>query len=103
MNEKVEQALTTVLRNWKEMSGSGRNDHEATANEFENSFYAFIEAVRVWIHGLEHKPQKLDDAYELPLIKEILAVLPDPLLLNFETEIELILEYKNRIEEDKYD
>jgi hypothetical protein len=103
MNEKIEQALNPVLRNWKAMSGSGMNEAEAAADMFESSFYDFIEEVRVWIHGLDHKPQTLYEAYKLPLFKKILALLPDPLLLNFETEIELILEDKNRIDEDKYD
>jgi hypothetical protein len=99
----VSSALTTVLRNWNAMSGSGGNEAEATADEFEHSFYAFIEAVRIWFHGLEHKPQTLDEMYELLWIKEILGLLPDPLHLNFETEIEFILEYKSRIDEDRYD
>lgn len=103
MNTKVEQALDVTLRNWKSMSGAENDEAETTANEFESSFYVFIDTVREWTYGLDQRPQTLEEFLELTLIKDILLLLPAPLHLNFETEAELIIEDKSRIDEDKYD
>jgi hypothetical protein len=103
MNAKVEQALNTTLRSWKSMSGSENIDAESTANEFEAAFYIFIDAVREWFNELEQRPQTLEEFLELSMIQDILDLLPAPLYLNFETEAELIVDHKSRIDEDKYD
>jgi hypothetical protein len=103
MDAKVEQALDATLRNWKSMSGSTDDKAESTADEFESSFYMFIDVVREWVYGLDQQPQTLEEFLELTMIKDILDQLPAPLHLNFETEAELIVEHKSRIDEDKYD
>ncbi|WP_238402983.1 hypothetical protein [Paenibacillus mesophilus] len=103
MNTKVEQALNTVLGNWKSMSGAEGDEAESTANTFEATFYQFIDAVRDWINGMEKRPQNMEELMELSLVQHILDRLPLPLHLNFETEAELILDDKIRIDEDKYD
>jgi hypothetical protein len=102
-NMKVKQALDATLRNWNAMSGSDNDDAESTANEFEGSFYCFIEAVREWVNGLDQRPQTLQEFLELSMIQDILDRLPAPLYLNFETEAELIVENISRFDEDKYD
>jgi hypothetical protein len=103
MNAKVKQTLDATLRNWKSMSGSENDEAESTANEFESSFYIFIDAVRAWVYGLDQRPQTLEKFLELSMIKDILDQLPAQLHLNFETEAEFIIENKSRIDEDKYD
>ncbi|NEW04805.1 hypothetical protein GK047_02075 [Paenibacillus sp. SYP-B3998] len=103
MNVKVEEALEVTLRNWNMMSGSGQSEAESTADEFESSFYQFIDAVREWVNALDQRPQTLDELLKLTLIKHILNKLPAPLHLNFETEAELILEHTSRIDDEKYD
>jgi hypothetical protein len=100
---KVKQALDATLINWNAMSESDNDDAESTANEFEASFYSFIEAVREWVSGLDQRPQSLEEFLVLPMIQDVLDRLPAPLYLNFETEAELILENISRIDEDKYD
>jgi hypothetical protein len=102
MNVKVKQALDTAINNWSSMTGSD-TDAESTANEFEASFYVFIDAVREWFYELAQRPQTLDDFLNLSMIQDILDLLPAPLHLNFETEAELIIENISRIDEDKYD
>ncbi|MEW9700599.1 hypothetical protein [Paenibacillus sp. SI8] len=103
MDAKVEETLNAALRNWKTMSKPDDEDAEETANEFEASFYTFIDAVREWTYRLDEQPQSLEEFLELGMIQEILERLPAPLHLNFETEAELILDYQNRVDEDKYD
>jgi hypothetical protein len=103
MNAKVQQALDAALRNWKSMSEADIGKAEPIANEFESSFYIFIDNVREWVNGLDQRPQTLEEFLELAMVKDILELLPAPLHLNFETEAELIIENKSRIEEDKYD
>jgi hypothetical protein len=103
MTSTVEQALDITLRNWQSMTGATEDEAESTANEFESSFYTFIDTVREWVYGLEQQPQNLEELMELPFIQYILGRLPAPLHLNFETEAELVLEHISRIDEDKYD
>jgi hypothetical protein len=105
MDTRVAQAFHTALKCWNSMSGAGADpdDAESSANEFEAAFYKFIDSVREWVHGLDHRPQTLEEFLELSMIQEIVEQLPGPLYLNFETEAELILENKSRIDEDKYD
>ncbi|MFC5647903.1 hypothetical protein ACFPYJ_01980 [Paenibacillus solisilvae] len=103
MNDNVEQRLRTMLRNWQTMSVSPNEEAESTADEFEASFYLFIDALREWVYQLDPQPQTLEELFELPAIQGLIDQLPGPLYLNFETEAELILENKLRIEEDKYD
>ncbi|WP_284645937.1 hypothetical protein [Paenibacillus silviterrae] len=103
MSPKVEQALQIALQNWSSMARADHEDSEAAANAFEASFYRFIDAVREWASGLEPQPETIEAFLELPMVQEMIDLLPAPLYLNFETEAELIVHNKLRVEEDKYD
>ncbi|MDF2670691.1 MAG: hypothetical protein K0R67_2997 [Paenibacillus sp.] len=104
MNARVQQALEITLSNWKAMSESSNHDEsEATANEFEDSFYVFIDAVREWYNELDQRPQTLEELAEQPVVLEVVDKLPEPLHLNFETELELIFEGISRVDDEKYD
>jgi hypothetical protein len=103
MNEKVWQALSAALHNWKAMSGAAGDTSESTAETFEASFYLFIDAVREWTYGLDQQPETLEAFMALSMIQQIVDLLPAPLQLNFETEAEWIVEHKQRIDEDQYD
>ncbi|NEN81205.1 hypothetical protein [Paenibacillus elgii] len=103
MNREVEQALQTTLQNWNSMALAEHEDSEAAANAFESSFYRFIDAVREWASSLEPQPETFEAFLDLPMVQEITELLPAPLYLNFETEAELIVQKKFRIEDEKYD
>lgn len=103
MNPNVEKALQITLRNWNAMSRSENDEQEATADQFQSSFYLFIDALSEWIHGLEPRPQTIDELLDLDMIQEIMDILPAPLHLNFETEAELIIDQVIRVDEDQYD
>lgn len=103
MDANVEQALEAALRHWKAMSGADNEEAESTADAFQASFYHFIDAVREWINGRNPRPQTLEAFLEMTEVQEIVDRLPAPLYLNFETEAELLIENKQRIDDDKYD
>ncbi|WP_409340725.1 hypothetical protein [Paenibacillus sp. MBLB4367] len=103
METKVKLALKTALGNWNAMSNPEQDDAESTANDFEASFYRFIDAFREWVYELEQTPETIDDLFDLPFVQDIINRLPAPLYLNFETEAELILDKISRVDEDKYD
>lgn len=104
MNAKVMQALNVTLKNWGHMSQPMPDEGpKLSAAKFENSFYIFIDTVREWIDEMDVRPQTLDEFLELPAVKEIFELLPAPLHLNLETEAELIIENKIRIDEDQFD
>ena len=97
------RALDAAVANWNALSGAGYDRAESAADEFEASFYRFIDALRDWVNRLSKRPQTLEELLGLPVMREIARRLPEPLHLNLETEAELILENTVRTEEDKYD
>ncbi|OAS20735.1 hypothetical protein [Paenibacillus oryzisoli] len=103
MDSKVKQALATTLHNWQVMTAYQSEEKEAVADQFQSSFYVFIDAVRDWALRQESLPLTLDEMLEMDMIQDIFDELPAPLHLNFETEIELILDRVERVDEDKYD
>lgn len=98
----MQEAFQEMVQNWNRM-GSTHDMDEAgdAADRFERSFYAFIEEVKAWVDALEKKPQSLDEALALPEIEAFSEELPGPLLLNFETELELIVEGLSRETDEK--
>ncbi|MGG4493593.1 hypothetical protein [Brevibacillus reuszeri] len=103
MDATIEKALHTMLENWERMKKSHEDDAEDDANTFEASFYQLMERIREWFGQLEAKPATLDDALLLPDMAQLEKKLPVEILLNFETELELIVEGETRIEDEKYD
>jgi hypothetical protein len=104
MNEQVNEALDTALRNWNAMSNSSYDEAEGSADQFESSFYTFIDAVRLWANtDLKPMPQTVEQFLALPIVFAIFDKLPAPLHLNFETEAELIVDQIIRIDDEKYD
>lgn len=102
--EKMREAFEYMQENWSRMQHSGDQDEaEEDANRFEKSFYAFIEAFKIWFNTLKPRPTTLDEVLVLPEVERITDELPVPLYLNFETELEYIVEDKTRIEDEKYD
>ncbi len=103
MDDKMNSLLETALRNWAALSNASHDDAEATADEFEASFYRFIDAVREWYLDQEPRPGTLEDMLDKPAIAAIVDLLPVPLYLNFETEVELMIDNVSRVDEDRYD
>ncbi|MBE1442464.1 hypothetical protein [Paenibacillus sp. OAS669] len=103
MKDIVTKELDTALSHWNAMSRSDQEEAEEMANAFEAAFYRFIDALREWVYALNPRPQTLDELLEMPFIRDITDRLPAPLYLNFETEAELIMENRSRIDDEKYD
>jgi hypothetical protein len=100
---QVREAFNEMIDNWNGMGRSDMDGAGEAADRFQNSFYHFVDELREWLGEQEKKPQSLDQALEIPAIRELADELPGPLLLNFETELELIVEGLQREEEEKYD
>ncbi|GAA3406296.1 hypothetical protein ACFFNY_23675 [Paenibacillus hodogayensis] len=103
MDDHVERMLRVVISNWNAMAMADGEESEPAADAFQASFYRFIDAVRDWFDAIEPRPPNFEAMMALPAMLSIAERLPAPLLLNFETEAELIFERKERIEDDKYD
>jgi hypothetical protein len=103
MDPTVKQALDITLHNWQSMTSYQSDEKEAVADQFQSSFYVFIDTVRDWVLRQDPMPLTLDDMLEIDMIQDIFDLLPAPLHLNFETELELILDRVERVDEDKYD
>jgi len=103
MQTMIQKALNTTIDNWEKMKESREEHAEEDANQFEASFYELMEQIRRWIHQMPARPKSLDEALLLPELEEVVAILPPELYLNFETELELIIEGETRMEDAKYD
>jgi hypothetical protein len=101
--KEMQEAFDTMQENWRTMQSSDFDSAAEDAERFEGSFYKFIEAVQAWIHSLEDMPRDLDALLALPELQAYADELPAPLMLNFETELELILEGITREQDEKYD
>ncbi|NQX60285.1 hypothetical protein [Paenibacillus qinlingensis] len=103
MDPTVKQALDITLHNWQTMTSYQSDEKEAVADQFQSSFYVFIDTVREWVDRQDPMPATLDDLLGNAMIQDIFDVLPAPLHLNLETELELIIDRVERVEEEKYD
>lgn len=96
MEDKLEEAFAMVLENWRKMQVSEMEAAEEDAERFEVSFYRWTDLIEAWMKGLNSKPESLDEAMKLPEIEQMIDQLPTPLYINFETELDLIIEEINR-------
>lgn len=103
MDPTVKQALDITLHNWQTMTSYQSDEKEAVADQFQSSFYVFVDTVRDWVLRQDPMPLTLDSMLEIEMIQDIFDLLPAPLHLNLETELELILDRVERVDEDKYD
>lgn len=103
VNTVMDKALKTMLDNWEKMKRSEEDEAEEDANQFEASFYALMQEVRNWVAGLEQPPKTLEEAMQLAKIVELVEQLPVEIMLNFETELELIVDGEVREEDERYD
>ncbi|WP_038085187.1 hypothetical protein [Tumebacillus flagellatus] len=99
----MQEAFETMQENWRMMQSSDFDSAAEDAERFEGSFYKFIDAVREWVDALQEKPATLEALLARPELQAFADELPAPLLLNFETELELIFEGITREEDEKYD
>jgi len=103
MTNDVKRTFQDTLKLWEAMSSADHTEAEVAAERFEAAFYKMMDLLRSWYHQLPEPPRTLEGFLALPLIAELTDQLPAPLLLNFETEAELIVDHLVRIDEDKYD
>lgn len=75
---------------------------EDQATLLEHRFYKFVEAFTQWFVTIE-KPHSLEEALELPEIRDIADQLPAPLYLPFENELDLLVDGVELDHDEKYD
>lgn len=86
--DKVYKALKETLEDWTMMQKTSGDEGAEWAERFERHFYEFIEEVKNWYKNLDPVPKTIDELEELEEIKEMMEQLPGPLVLNFMTELE---------------
>ncbi|WNF38191.1 hypothetical protein RJD24_07115 [Bacillaceae bacterium IKA-2] len=90
--ENVSNALKIVLEDWKMVQETEGDEGEEAAERFEMHFYQFIDEFKLWFKSLDQPPQTLEELEEMDEVKSIQQLLPDPLQLNFMTEMEEIID-----------
>ncbi|ADH99536.1 hypothetical protein [Salisediminibacterium selenitireducens] len=86
--KEVLDKLETALYNWEMMQKTEGDEGADWAERFEMHFYEFTEAFEAWYQSLTDKPDSSEDLLEREEVKSIQERLPGPLQLNFEMEIE---------------
>ena len=103
MKEHVMQHLNDLLAQWKKMQSADiLEDAEDSATLFEYKFYQFIEVFRKWFHSLGHFAT-LDEALTHDEINRIVELLPPPLYIPFENELDLMVSGDSQENDEKYD
>jgi len=86
------KAKDTMLALWKQMSTSSMENAGDDADLFERSFYELMDEVKQWMISLKHPPVTVEEALKFEEMDLIYSELPGPLILNFETELEEIID-----------
>ncbi|OFW81087.1 MAG: hypothetical protein A2201_07785 [Alicyclobacillus sp. RIFOXYA1_FULL_53_8] len=91
MFSDVMETLEEVLFLWEQMQSSHADDAGDDADRFQMMFYVFVEHVRAWVETMDDAPKDVDEARAQLEFAQLFELLPDPLQIPFETELEAIL------------
>ncbi len=92
MKDNLWNAFQIMLDNWNRMLSSEMDQAEEDADQFEASFYQFIDIFREWFFQREEKPQHIDEVLAITEVKDLIEQVPAPLMINVQTELEIMLE-----------
>jgi hypothetical protein len=87
----VRKDLNDVLSLWQKMKTSDVEEAGEDADRFQAAFYQFVDRVRVWVAHLENRPSDVEKAKLQSDFSMLFDLLPEPLQIPFETELEIIL------------
>lgn len=90
--EKMNEYFETALEAWSMMQKTEGDEGAEWAERFERYFYEFISELKGWWHRLDEKPDTVDEAEELPVIKSYAERIPGPVYITFLTELEDIID-----------
>ncbi|PWI57739.1 hypothetical protein [Sulfoacidibacillus thermotolerans] len=91
MFELIQKEMETVIRMWENMKYSTGDEISDDADRFQKEFYALFELVYSLVAELENPLQDVEEAQAHPEFKKIFEMLPDPLRIPFEMELDRIL------------
>jgi hypothetical protein len=90
--DKMNEHFNTALEAWTMMQKTEGDEGAEWAERFERYFYEFISELKVWYKRLDEKPETVEEAEELPVIKNFADQIPGPVYITFLTELEDIME-----------
>jgi hypothetical protein len=88
--EMVKKSFEEVLLYWERMQKLQGDEGAEAAEAFERMYYIGVEHLRQWYCQLDKKPESFEAFEQLPEISNLFDLLPDPLQINFLTDIEEI-------------
>lgn len=92
---KIDENFETAIEAWNMMQKTSGDEGAEWAERFERYFYEFIDELRVWWKTVTPKPTSIEEVEELPEIQKWMDQIPDPVQLNFITELEEMLDGVN--------
>jgi hypothetical protein len=90
--KKIDEYFETAMEAWQMMQQTADDEGAEWAERFERYFYEFINELKIWWETLNPKPTSLEEAEEIPEVQKWLQQIPDPVQLNFLTELEDIVD-----------
>ena len=90
--KKIDEYFETAMEAWGMMQKTSGDEGAEWAERFERYFYEFIDELKIWWESLDPQPANIEEAEELPQIKQWMESIPDPVQLNFLTELEDIID-----------
>lgn len=90
--KRMDENFNTAMEAWDMMQKTSGDEGAEWAERFERYFYVFIDDLKEWWGTLQSKPTKIEEAEELPEIIKWMEQIPEPVQLNFLTELEDIME-----------
>ncbi|MBM6617935.1 hypothetical protein [Bacillus suaedaesalsae] len=86
--KKIDDYFETAIEAWSMMQKTSDDEGAEWAERFERYFYEFIDELKKWWLTLDSKPTSIEELEELPEIRKWMQQIPDPVQLNFITELE---------------
>jgi hypothetical protein len=90
--EKMNEYFGIAIAAWGMMQKTDGDDGAEWAERFERYFYEFINELKIWYNSLDEKPETIEEAEDLPVIKGFANQIPGPVYITFLTELEDIIE-----------
>ncbi|WP_078546579.1 hypothetical protein [Litchfieldia alkalitelluris] len=100
MFDEVSNSLQTALKDWGMMQKTSGDEGADWAERFERNFYMFVSHFREWFNQQNPRANTIEEAETLKEVQDIKQQLPGPLQLNFQIELEEIVE---EIETKRFD
>lgn len=96
----IDEYFQIAMEAWDMMQKTTDDEGADWAERFEQYFYKFADELKNWWNTLDPKPTTIEEAEELPEVQKWMERIPAPVQINFQTELE---ELMDGVEMERFD